>query len=483
MQILHLTPAHPLWPALADYADRCGWIAGPHLAAMLRQNRFSGWEAVFAAVAEGKIVGFCTLLQTDYYPENRYWPWISSIYVDEGFRGLRICGQLIAAAIARARSSGFSTVYIPSDMSGFYERYGFEQIDALVNYGGNTDNIFARTLPAEEDVCLVRARAEDAEEIHRMKHAAFWPLYEKYHDDATSPALELLSKVRSQLAHPATDWYFICTKGQKAGAIRIVRERTEDGLPTCRISPLFVLPEMQGQGIASAALTAAFSLYPEAARWQLSTILQEHGNCHLYEKLCFRRVMTAPSACPGMDFAYYTRLREDLPVRRLARLTDRELLGSDAISHAAPRLTARAILRNPDGLYAVTHTDGFGIHMLPGGGVEANESILTALHREVFEETGCRLSHAAPLGYVEENRGHTDYTQLSYYFVCLTEDRQLCPHLTETEAAHGTTACWMTLEEMWRAISEPVFSRPQGKFLQARDVAALQAFMAQSAAP
>ena len=49
--------------------------------------------------------------------------------------------------------------------------------------------------------------------------------------------------------------------------------------------------------------------------------------------------------------------------------------------------------------------------------------------------------------------------------------------MTALEAAHGTTVQWMTLEDMWQSISTPVFERPQGKFLQARDVAALRAYM------
>ena len=477
MQILRLTPDAPLWHELADFADSCGWIAGPHLADMLRRKCFDGWESAFAALANGRIIGFCTLLKTDYYPENRYSPWISSIFVEEGFRRQRICGQLIAEASAYAREQGFRTVYIPSDIPGLYERYGFRKVDKLTNYAGDTDSIFARGLAPAGAVRLVRAHSGDAHLIHRMKHTAFLPLYERYHDDGMSPALELLSKVKAQLDAPATDYYLIHAGNVPVGAMRVVRERTEDGLPCCRISPLFVLPEHQGHGYAQAAMTVAFGMYPEAAQWRLSTILQEHGNCRLYEKLCFRRTMTEPTPYPGMDIVYYTRLREDEPMRRLARITDRELLGTDEISHAAPRLTARAILRDPQGRCAVTHTEGFGIYMLPGGGVEAGESILTALHREIAEETGCRVGHVRPLGYIEENRGHADYTQLSYYFVVDTPDEELRPSLTEQEAAHGTTVSWMTLEEAWERISTPVFERPQGRFLQARDVAALRAYM------
>ena len=342
-----------------------------------------------------------------------------------------------------------------------------------------------RTPAPKAEVCLVRATLADAENLHRMKHAAFWPLYERYHDDAMSPALELLSKVKSQLESPATDWYILRLGETDVGGLRIVREHTEDGLPTCRISPLFVLPEHQRRGVASAALTTAFSLYPEAVLWQISAILQERDTVRLYERHCFRRTETEPTAYPGMDIVHFVRLREDVPMRRLTRLTDANLLGTEGVSHAAPRFTARAILKGcGDGSarYAVTHTDGFGIHMLPGGGVEPGESILQALHRELYEETGCRITSAEPLGYVEENRAHSDYTQLSFYFLCTTDDTELSPHLTETELSHGATVSWMTLQEMQEAICTPVFDRPQGKFLQARDMAALRAYMDKSPA-
>lgn len=38
-----------------------------------------------------------------------------------------------------------------------------------------------------EAVELVMATEKDAELLHQMKYEAFLPLYEKYHDDETSP--------------------------------------------------------------------------------------------------------------------------------------------------------------------------------------------------------------------------------------------------------------------------------------------------------
>ena len=157
-------------------------------------------------------------------------------------------------------------------------------------------------------------------------------------------------------------------------------------------------------------------------------------------------------------------------------LTDKAVLGTPGHSSARPRLTARAILINPEGKVAVMYSGKYGLYTLPGGGVEPEETLIDALRREMMEETGCRCHRIRPLGYVSENRGYCDYTQVSCYYVVTTRDRLLAPHLTAVEEANKTTVQWYTLEEADRLIREPQHHNRQRKFLQARDVAALDQY-------
>ncbi len=144
MEIRKIEKDSTYWDALIDYAENCPWIAGKHLAYIMRENQFQDWESVFAAIEDNKIIGYCTFMKTDYYPENRYSPWISTLFVDEAKRGNRVSRKIIETVIEYARSKQFSKVYIPSDMTGFYEKYGFKKIDELKNYGGDIDNIFMK---------------------------------------------------------------------------------------------------------------------------------------------------------------------------------------------------------------------------------------------------------------------------------------------------------------------------------------------------
>ena len=131
---------------LINYARTCSWSAGVHLADLLENDSFIDWESAFAAIIDEHIVGFCTFMKTDYYPNNKYFPWISTIFVDENYRGKRISEHMIETVIQYAKIFPFSYVYIPSDKTGFYEKYGFEKIDELENYGGNVDSIFVKAI-------------------------------------------------------------------------------------------------------------------------------------------------------------------------------------------------------------------------------------------------------------------------------------------------------------------------------------------------
>lgn len=139
-------PGTPQWAQLTDFSENAPCEFGKHLAVQLREYAFTDFESVFAAFDGSEIIGFATLLKTDYYPENRYGPWISSIFVSPDRRGRRISGKLIQAAEACAAKNGFTRVYIPSGFRGLYEKYGYAQIDTLTNYAGASDYIFEKQL-------------------------------------------------------------------------------------------------------------------------------------------------------------------------------------------------------------------------------------------------------------------------------------------------------------------------------------------------
>ena len=162
-------------------------------------------------------------------------------------------------------------------------------------------------------------------------------------------------------------------------------------------------------------------------------------------------------------------------MKTICELNDKIILGQDGLSSRTPRKTARAIVKNSKGLFAVMHSLKFGLYSLPGGGVEDDEGILTALHREILEETGCTCDKVEELGIVYENRASLDYTQINYYYVVYTNHvGKNC--LTDAERDNQTLLEWHTFDEMVNLVNDQEFDRVQQKYLKARDVAALKEY-------
>jgi GNAT superfamily N-acetyltransferase len=122
-----------------------------HTLHMLESWAFTDWEAVFAAVDGERVVGMVTLLKTDYYPLPEVYPWISTLFVTEAYRGRRISQKLVAHAGAYAKELGFAQTYIPSTHTGLYEKYGYRYVRDIVNYGGETDRLYVRETAAAKD--------------------------------------------------------------------------------------------------------------------------------------------------------------------------------------------------------------------------------------------------------------------------------------------------------------------------------------------
>jgi len=151
------------------------------------------------------------------------------------------------------------------------------------------------------NIHLHKSDIKDATLIHEMQIKAFKPLFNKYEDVETSPANESIKRIISRLNQSFTDYYIIKNSNTPVGAIRIVRKNNN----VYRVSPVFILPEYQGLGIAQTVFALIEELYYDAKVWELDTILQEQGNCYLYEKLGYKRTEKTDVINDRMTIIYY----------------------------------------------------------------------------------------------------------------------------------------------------------------------------------
>ena len=150
-------------------------------------------------------------------------------------------------------------------------------------------------------VTLRQAKREDVETIWKMQTEAFRGLLEKYQDYDISPGAEGIDKVNASFEQPWTKYFFIEAEGTDVGVIRVVDKK--DGSRK-RISPLWIMEEYRGKGYAQAAILAVEEIYG-ADNWSLDTIMQEKGNCHLYEKMGYHQTGKVEHINDRMDIVFY----------------------------------------------------------------------------------------------------------------------------------------------------------------------------------
>lgn len=132
---------------LLSFLENCSWAeVKEHMAGLVKNWEFTDWETMFAAKAEGRIIGMASVMKEDYYPLPGITPWVSSLFVSEEYRGFRVGGKLIDCANEYLRKLGFRKSFIPSNHAGLYERYGYSYVKDITNYSGRDDHLYEKIL-------------------------------------------------------------------------------------------------------------------------------------------------------------------------------------------------------------------------------------------------------------------------------------------------------------------------------------------------
>ena len=91
--------------------------------AYLHKKTGNGW---YLCLFEGKIIGGLGVIDNDFHDRKDLSPNVCAVYTEEAFRGRGIAGRLLDLAVEDMRSNGVSPLYLVTDHTGFYERYGWE---------------------------------------------------------------------------------------------------------------------------------------------------------------------------------------------------------------------------------------------------------------------------------------------------------------------------------------------------------------------
>ena len=91
--------------------------------AYLRKETEYGW---YLCLHDDQIIGGLGVIENDFHDRKDLYPNVCAVFTEERFRGQGIAGALLHMAVEDLRVKGISPVYLVTDHTDFYERYGWE---------------------------------------------------------------------------------------------------------------------------------------------------------------------------------------------------------------------------------------------------------------------------------------------------------------------------------------------------------------------
>lgn len=73
-----------------------------------------------------RIVAGLGVIENDFHDRKDLSPNVCAVYTEEEYRGQGIAGRLLDMAVEDMRDKGISPIYLVTDHTDFYERYGWE---------------------------------------------------------------------------------------------------------------------------------------------------------------------------------------------------------------------------------------------------------------------------------------------------------------------------------------------------------------------
>lgn len=80
----------------------------------------------YLAVEENRIIGGMGVIENDFHDRKDLTPNVCAVYTEEAKRGQGIAGALLQAVCKDMKERGIGTLYLVTDHTSFYERYGWE---------------------------------------------------------------------------------------------------------------------------------------------------------------------------------------------------------------------------------------------------------------------------------------------------------------------------------------------------------------------
>lgn len=124
------------------------WGAGQYLYDLLSKKKLNdvvGENPKVLMLTNGdELISFCTYSEKDDIQPTTLAPWIGFVYTFPQYRGHRYVGKLFQEIESIANSEKIHDIFISTDHTGLYEKYGYEFYQMMNDIHGEPSRIYRK---------------------------------------------------------------------------------------------------------------------------------------------------------------------------------------------------------------------------------------------------------------------------------------------------------------------------------------------------
>lgn len=99
---------------------------------LLKKNPIPQW---YVAIEDNRIIGGLGVIENDFHDRKDLSPNVCAIFVEEDKRCNGLAGALLNYVCTDMKEKGIATLYLVTDHTSFYERYGWDFLCMVQEYG------------------------------------------------------------------------------------------------------------------------------------------------------------------------------------------------------------------------------------------------------------------------------------------------------------------------------------------------------------
>ena len=125
------------------FSERWGLAKSAYLESMeegLEENKpYPCWYAAFEG---SRIVGGLGVIENDFHERKDLFPNVCAVFTEKDKRGQGIAGRLLSYVCEDMKRKGIDTLYLITEHTSFYERYGWEFLCMAKEDSGNMTRMY-----------------------------------------------------------------------------------------------------------------------------------------------------------------------------------------------------------------------------------------------------------------------------------------------------------------------------------------------------